>query len=788
MPITTEMDRKTAGAKRRKRAATVNDPAAWEKEMEAFAPPAEAVEDLPTFGRVVEDGMGKTPVATREDCGADVYLWSIRTDAGQWMSELACHVPASFRAWGLRSKDASIQPATHGKFATRTEAEIEALERGLDWLQETRIRCEGQAQTLIDVVLPLVEQAIKELSRRGDVSEILNSVGRLDDVQTSPVAAATASGNGKAKPVGKRVAVRNADASGLPLNENTKPAAGLVGARVVELPLDKIHRRPSNRGGAAIAMPDVADLVESIEALGLSQPIQVRDASDEQALPLGHYELVKGERRWTAFRAMGRDTIPAIVLSGLSAREASIHAGMDNTQGRALDPIQRLREIQHAVDHDGCTLEEAALSRGIKPKQAAGDLRVLELPADLLAAIAEGKLAISVARAMLPYREIPAAVKRFATAVKKGDYRLQRTQDGDKTLRRYVLDLVREVTRPLDASTTYYAGYQVGQVQCDAGLVKRLDDEMKAKVKAVEVRIDNKPTLLATDVKAWEKENAAAAEERKRNESKSRKVSAKKAVAAGKPANPEAEAKQDKSLEAKVSAWKHRFLRQAIAGHLVAGDYRARKVARWVALEARHGQYGHVLDQQDWLVSVAELRGVTTPDDKRLGCMLDTWDLINRLIPDSGDPCSDAESVECELTRLLLWPVAAQVPEDSIAELTLARQLPEHLPALDREGVEAIAEYLAGPTLGPLYTPWATRLQDAWTRGRRPRSEEALMIAELLSYPNRRQLAAWVKEWGAGLDTGHKLDDVRAELEQLHASEGLKLLGCLGGKKGRKDK
>jgi ParB/RepB/Spo0J family partition protein len=754
----------TVEAKRRKRPAKkTEDPCAW-KNMEAYEPPAEPPADaLPTFERAATEGIGKTHIATRDDCGADVHLWSIRTDAGQWMSELACVVPAAMRKLGLPSKDGSITPAKAGKFATRTEAEIEALERGIDWLQETRIRCTGEAVTLIDEVLAMLEQSIKEMSQRDP-----DRPARIP----APVAAATGRKN-KAKRPALVAAV----------GSESQPAAGLVGARVVELPLDKIHRRPSNRGGAAIAMPDVADLVESIEALGLSQPIQVRDTSDEQSLPLGHYELIKGERRWTAFRALGRDTIPAIVLSGLSAREASIHAGMDNTQGRALDPIQRLREIQHAVDHDGCTLEEAALSRGIKPKQAAGDLRVLELPADLLAAIADGKLAISVARAMLPYREIPAAVKRFSAAVKKNDYRLQRTQDGDKTLRRFVLDLVREVTRPLDASTTYYAGYQGGHVQCDAGLVKRLDDEVKAKVKAVEVRIDNKPTLLATDVKAWEKENAAAAEERKKREAKSRKVSAKKAVAANKPANPNAEAEQDKSLEAKVSEWKHRFLRQAIAGHLVAGDYRTRKVARWVAVEARHGQYGHVLDQQDWLVSVAELRGLTTPDDKRLGCMLDSWDLINRLIPDSGDPCSDAESVECELTRLLLWPVAAQVPEDSIAKLTLARQLPEHLPALDREGVEVIAEYLAGPTSGFICKPWATRLQDAWARGRRPGSEEAAMIAALLSYPNRRQLADWVEEWGGGLDTGGKLDDVRAELQQLHASEGLKLLGCLGGKK-----
>lgn len=560
--------------------------------------------------------------------------------------------------------------------------------------------------------------------------------------------------------------VGDSGSSAPPALPTSRQCHTLVGSQVVEIPVDKIHRRPSNRGGQAVQFPDVADLMESIEQLGLSQPIQVRPTSEEQDLPVGHYELVKGERRWTAFRTLRRDTIPAIVLEGLDGRQATIQAGIDNTHGQPLDPIQRLREIQAAVERGGCTLAEAAVSRGIKPKQAEGDLRMLRLPEDLVKAIAEGRLAVSVARVMLPYREIPAVMRRFSEAVKNKEPWLRRDRDGDQELRSQVKRLVQEVTRPLDG-TTYYGGYQTGEVKCE--FAKAVSEERKAAVKAVEVRAGNKPVLLATDVKAWERINQEAREERQKQQAKVREKAAKQARSEGKAANPQAEWMQDESLDRKVKEWRLQFLRLAIAKHLVPGDYRTRKVAAWVRAASR-GDY-QSLDEEMWLSAVGELRGVPTRqiEDWRASA----WDKVQAVVPDAEDPISADEAVLCLLTQLILWPVAPhEVGEETCAAELLAQpdELPQRLPGLPDEDVERVAEYLAGRTISEIYRPWPTRMADGWSRAR-GRGPELAMLVKLIEMPNRRQLAKWAKDFGLhDVDVSGKLDSVRAELIAAHTT------------------
>ena len=55
----------------------------------------------------------------------------------------------------------------------------------------------------------------------------------------------------------------------------------------------------------------LAELAASIEAVGLLQPVVVRQNAH------GQYELIMGERRWRACQLAGIDVIPAIVRRDL---------------------------------------------------------------------------------------------------------------------------------------------------------------------------------------------------------------------------------------------------------------------------------------------------------------------------------------------------------------------------------------------------------------------------------------------------------------------------------------
>ena len=75
------------------------------------------------------------------------------------------------------------------------------------------------------------------------------------------------------------------------------------------LPVDAIRVMPGHNPRTFFDDAKFNDLVESIRADGLIQPICVRRSEDES-----HYELIAGERRWRAMQHIGIGVIPALVV------------------------------------------------------------------------------------------------------------------------------------------------------------------------------------------------------------------------------------------------------------------------------------------------------------------------------------------------------------------------------------------------------------------------------------------------------------------------------------------
>ena len=83
-------------------------------------------------------------------------------------------------------------------------------------------------------------------------------------------------------------------------------AAVPSGSYFTELPLDSISPNP-RQPRTVFDEEAMAELVESIQEVGLLQPIVVR--------PLGgaRFELVMGERRWRAAQKAGIPRVPAVI-------------------------------------------------------------------------------------------------------------------------------------------------------------------------------------------------------------------------------------------------------------------------------------------------------------------------------------------------------------------------------------------------------------------------------------------------------------------------------------------
>jgi ParB family chromosome partitioning protein len=139
--------------------------------------------------------------------------------------------------------------------------------------------------------------------------------------------------------------------------------------------------------------PALAELVASIQASGLLQPVVVR--------PQGSgYELIAGERRWRAVQQLGWSTVPAVVKQADDQTLLTL-ALIENLQRNDLSPIDEAQGYQRLIDQFSVPQAEVARMVGRSRSAVANMLRLLKLPAAVRAMVHEGQLSEGHARAIL---------------------------------------------------------------------------------------------------------------------------------------------------------------------------------------------------------------------------------------------------------------------------------------------------------------------------------------------------------------------------------------------------
>lgn len=168
-----------------------------------------------------------------------------------------------------------------------------------------------------------------------------------------------------------------------------------------ELPLDVLQpgRFQPRR---SINAQSVADLAESVRAQGLVQPLLARPLN--AAAGAGpRYEIVAGERRWRAAQQAGLDRVPAVVRS-LSDEEAAMAALVENVQREDLSAIELAESFRRILEISGGTHKDVARSVGMSRAAVSNYLRLLELGGAARGLLAERKLEMGHARALLAER------------------------------------------------------------------------------------------------------------------------------------------------------------------------------------------------------------------------------------------------------------------------------------------------------------------------------------------------------------------------------------------------
>lgn len=165
------------------------------------------------------------------------------------------------------------------------------------------------------------------------------------------------------------------------------------GAR--EIPIELIHRNP-DQPRRRFAEAEIAELADSIREKGVLQPVLVRPAPGMT----GEYQLVAGERRWRAAQQAGLRAMPALIRE-LDDKQVLEIAIVENVQREDLGPIEESLSYRALIEKFGRTQEEVAQVVGKSRPHVANALRLLNLPAEVQALLADGQLTAGHARALI---------------------------------------------------------------------------------------------------------------------------------------------------------------------------------------------------------------------------------------------------------------------------------------------------------------------------------------------------------------------------------------------------
>lgn len=160
------------------------------------------------------------------------------------------------------------------------------------------------------------------------------------------------------------------------------------------------------------------ELAASLTQRGLIQPIVVRPREH------GFHEIVAGERRWRAAQKARLHEVPVLIRK-LNDAETIELAIIENVQRQDLNAIEEAAAYQSLMREYKHTQEAVAKLVGKSRSHVANLLRLLDLPVSVRQAVADGKLSMGHARALIGAAD-PAAL---AEEVIRRDLSVRETEE-----------------------------------------------------------------------------------------------------------------------------------------------------------------------------------------------------------------------------------------------------------------------------------------------------------------------------------------------------------------------
>ena len=182
-------------------------------------------------------------------------------------------------------------------------------------------------------------------------------------------------------------------------------------APINSLPVEAIEPNPLQPRSVFDAAR-LAELSQSIRANGIIQPLIVRKVGEK-------FYLVAGERRWRAARLAGLAEVPVVVQDMSDAKVLEV-ALIENIQREDLNAIEIATAFEKLAGDLGLSHEEIGQRTGKERSTITNMLRLLRLPGVIQIMLAEKRLSMGHAKAILALPDDNLQIEVAEKAVSQG--------------------------------------------------------------------------------------------------------------------------------------------------------------------------------------------------------------------------------------------------------------------------------------------------------------------------------------------------------------------------------
>ncbi len=220
---------------------------------------------------------------------------------------------------------------------------------------------------------------------------------------------------------------------------------------LLEVPITSIARNP-HQPRHHLDEQALESLADSIREHGLLQPLVVTRLDREDAEgSLAQYQLIAGERRWTAAQMAGLSSIP-VVIKEASSQQLLEMALVENIQRADLNVLEEANAYQQLATDFGLSQQEIAEKVSKSRVAVANIIRLLRLPADIQTLLAEGELTEGHARALLTLKDADEQRKLAQQIIHRG-LTVRQAEDLVRQKRKQPPDPPQRATRETTSDT-----------------------------------------------------------------------------------------------------------------------------------------------------------------------------------------------------------------------------------------------------------------------------------------------------------------------------------------------